>query len=119
MRCRSGGGKTINYFREIGILQLLADMGGQQTTREFILEKIGKLLDYDRKKGTNLVLTLEEVLQNNNLKEAAKRMYIHYKTMAFRKQRIEKILGVSLDDFEIKLALATAIKLYRLSDRTK
>jgi PAS domain S-box-containing protein len=119
MRCRSGGGKTINYFREIGILQLLADMGGQQTTREFILEKIGKLLDYDRKKGTNLVLTLEEVLQNNNLKEAAKRMYIHYKTMAFRKQRIEKILGVSLDDFDTKLALATAIKLYRLSDRTK
>ncbi|MBP2662233.1 MAG: carbohydrate diacid transcriptional activator CdaR [Firmicutes bacterium] len=116
MRCQREGNKVINHFRDIGIAQLLANMDGKKQVMEYIHEKLGKLIDYDRKKGTQLLLTLEEILQSNNLKESAGKMYVHYKTMFFRKQRIEKILGVSIDEYETKLALAAAVKLYKLSD---
>jgi PAS domain S-box-containing protein len=116
MRCQSHEEQMINYFRDIGILQLLTNADGKKAVRDFIDDKLKKLIDYDRKKGTEFLLTLEEILQCDNLKEAAKRRYIHYKTMAFRKRRIEKILGVSLDDFETKLALATAVKLNKLAE---
>ncbi|MBU2703847.1 PAS domain S-box-containing protein [Sporomusaceae bacterium BoRhaA] len=115
-RCQSESSKAINHFRDIGIAQLLANMGGKKQAAEFVYEKLGKLIDYDHKKGTDLLLTLEKILQNNSLKESAEKMYIHHKTMAFRKKRIEKILGVSIDEFEIKLALAAAVKLYKLSN---
>jgi PAS domain S-box-containing protein len=115
MRCHSDTRERISWFRDIGIVQLLTNMDEQKQAREFITEKIGKIIDYDRKKGTNLLDTLEAILQSNNLKEAAGKLYIHYKTIAFRKQRIEKVLGVVLDDYETRLALATALKLYQLS----
>jgi PAS domain S-box-containing protein len=112
--CQSDTDGTINYFHDIGIEQILTNMGGIKQTREFIAEKLGKLIDYDQKKGTNLLVTLEKVLQSNSLKAAAEKMYIHHKTMAFRKQRIERILGVAIDDFETKIALAAALKLHKL-----
>lgn len=115
-RCQSESSKVIFHFRDIGIFQLLASMGGKRQVNEFICGKLGKLIDYDHKKGTELLLTLEEILQGNSLKEAADKMYIHHKTLAFRKQRIEKILGISLNEFETKLALAVAVKLYKLSN---
>ena len=116
MRCQRESGKIINHFRDIGIAQLLTSMGDKEQAIEFIDENLGMLIDYDRKKGTDFLLTLEEILQSKNLKEAANKMYIHHKTMAFRKQRIEKILGVSIDEFETKIALAAAVKLYKLSN---
>jgi PAS domain S-box-containing protein len=114
-RCRNDADQIISHFYEIGIAQLLVELGGKKSTNVFINEKLGKIFEYDRKKGTNLFDTLEEVLQSSSLREAAQKMFIHYKTMAFRKQRIETILGVSIDDFETKLSLAAAVKLYRLS----
>jgi PAS domain S-box-containing protein len=114
-RCQNDAAQRISHFSEIGIGQILVELGGKKSAAFFVKEKLGKILEYDRKKGTNLLDTLEEVLQSNSLREAAQKMFIHYKTMAFRKQRIETILGVSIDDFETKLALAAAVKLYRLS----
>lgn len=111
-----GDGKAVQHFRDIGIVQILANMGGKKQAIEYIDENLGKIIDYDQKRGTDFLVTLEVILQSNTLKAAAKKMYIHYKTMAFRKQRIEKILGVSIADFETRLALAAAIKLHRISN---
>lgn len=114
-RAQNGTENTVNYFSDLGIYQLLANIGGQNQADEFVRQKIGPILKYDRQKGTDYLHTLEEILHSNNLKEAADKLYIHHKTIIFRKQRIEKLLGVSVDRFEEKLSLATAIKLSKLS----
>lgn len=105
----------IHFFRDLGVLQLLTSISGQAQSINFVRNKIGKIIDYDHEKGTSLLLTLEEILQSANLKETAKKLFVHYKTILFRKQRIETILGVSLDEFETKTALSTAIKLHKLN----
>lgn len=107
-----GGG--ISLFRDLGIFQLLADFQNQAQIGEFIEQKIGKLVKYDQDRGTELLLTLEELLQGANLKQVADKLFLHHKTMVFRKQRIESILGISIESFEVKMALAVAVKLYRL-----
>ncbi|MDF9408697.1 PAS domain S-box protein [Pelotomaculum isophthalicicum JI] len=109
----SGG---IYCYRDIGLFQLLATYDGKERAAEYIQKLIGPLIKYDRDKGASLLLTLEIILQSNNLKEAAQKIFLHHKTLVFRKQRIEKILGVSIDHFETKLALAAAIKLHKLSN---
>ncbi|HWQ62322.1 MAG TPA: PAS domain S-box protein, partial [Negativicutes bacterium] len=113
---RSSGapGTGICHFRQIGIYQFLAHFSGEELSREFVAGRIGKLIEYDSRKNTCLLATLEEILRSASLKEAAQRLYLHYNTAIFRKRRIEKILGVSIDDFEDRLALSAAIKLHRL-----
>lgn len=107
---------AVTRFGDLGIYQLLANIGGQNQANEFVRQKIGPIIEYDCQKGTDYLRTLEEILQSTNLKEAADKLYIHHKTIIFRKQRIEKMLGASVDHFEEKLALAAAIKLSKLSD---
>ena len=54
--------------------------------------------------------TLEVILHTDNLTTVAKRLYVHRQTVLFRKNRIETVLGVSLDNFETRLALGMALK---------
>ena len=61
--------------------------------------------------------TLEEILTAPNLKEAAERSFVHHKTMLARKNKIESILEVSIDDVETRLTLSTAMKILRLLPR--
>ncbi len=104
----------IYYYRDIGLFQLLSCMVGNKLALNYIYRTIEPLVTYDLEKGTELLKTLEEILYNNSLKETAEKMFLHRKTLVFRKKRIEKILGVSLERFETRLSLATAIKLYKL-----
>lgn len=99
------------FYWDLGVSQLLTCLSDEQAV-EFVRDKIEKLIEYDNEKGTNLLPTLEHILYSSNLKEAAARIFVHYKTIVFRKKRIEQILGISLDEFETRASLAVAIKLY-------
>ena len=58
-----------------------------------------KLLHYDRKKGTELALTLEEYIGCNYSKfKTARKLYIHRNSLSYRLQQINKILGVDVDE---------------------
>jgi PAS domain S-box-containing protein len=105
----------IAHYRDLGILQLLVDYGGRERAVEFVAGTIGKLIDYDHDKGTDYVNTLEAILRSGNLKETANQLFLHPNTLLFRKRRIEKILGVSITEFETKLALAAAVKLHKIN----
>ena len=69
-------------------------------------------------KQSDLVRTLEKIIHSDSLKQVAEEMYLHPKTVIQRKQRIEKILGVSLDIFEVKLKLGVALKLLHMNEKT-
>lgn len=118
-KCREEEGGGVFLYRDIGLYQLLAALGGKEHAAGYVQKMIGPLLDYDREKRADLLSTLEAILQSGSLKEAAQRIFLHHKSLTFRKQRIEKILGVSLDSFETKLALAAAIKLHKLNNAVK
>ena len=112
--CREVCERRIIHYCDLGAFQLLAGIGGKEQVNEFVENNIGKLIKYDQERGTDYLLTLDEILRNDNMKEAAARMFLHPKTMVFRRQRIEKILGINIDRFETKLALAMAVKLHNL-----
>lgn len=118
-QCYGKGLEKIYYYKDLGILQLLVRNIENENSDEFIQGQLGKLITYDKERGTTFLLTLEEILQSSSLKSVAEKMFIHPKTVVFRKQRIEKILGVSIELFETRLALAVALKLYSISQFLK
>ncbi|TGE39032.1 PAS domain S-box protein [Desulfosporosinus fructosivorans] len=115
-QCQDQDDGRIYHYRDMGIFQILASIYGKEYTSDFVQKMIGPLVAYDSKKGTDFLITLEEVLKNSNLKDSANKLFIHQKTLVFRKQRIEKILGVSLDNFDTRLSISAAIKLHKLNN---
>ncbi|WP_170233159.1 PucR family transcriptional regulator [Sporomusa termitida] len=112
LRGRSG---QIAHYANLGILQLYLERGTRLRTTDFIQTTLGKLIDYDAQKGTDYLITLETILRSSSLKQAASVLFLHYNTIVFRKRRIEKLLQISFDDYETRLALSTAIKLHKLT----
>lgn len=102
-------------FSELGVFQILMPMSKTDTTERFVQQTIGALLEYDQQKGADLVVTLDAILAYPNLREAADKLFIHYKTLLFRRKRIEELLKMSLDDADNRVSLAVAIRMWRLS----
>ncbi|HBF36596.1 MAG TPA: hypothetical protein DDW50_04680 [Firmicutes bacterium] len=104
--------QNIHHYLETGAFPLLSKLMDDEESGRFLDRTIGKIIEYDRANGTNLFLTLEKIIAQDNLRKVADEMFLHYKTIIFRKQSIEKILGVSLDTFEGRTLVGTAMALY-------
>ena len=111
---RVWGENGVYHYADLGICQLLTQFQDSEQLHSFVDRSLGKLIQQDATKGTQLVATLEDILSAANLKEAAERSFVHHKTVLARKNRIESILGVSIDDMETRLTLSTAMKILRL-----
>jgi PAS domain S-box-containing protein len=109
----------IYYYRKLGLFKFLINYSEEEYVDEFIDETIGKLIKYDQTKGTDLLRTLEAIIKNITLQAAAKDIFLHPKTIYYRKQRIEKILGRSIDSIELRYAIALAINLYKIRHKIK
>jgi hypothetical protein len=81
----------------------------------FIADSIGPLLDYDRRRGTNLVETLSAYFANRaSVAPTARALHVHVNTLLKRLDRASQILGLDwrhADDLELQLGL----RLHQLS----
>lgn len=79
---------------------------------QFIRCKLGPLVEYDRAHDTQLLETLEALIQNHNSRKlAAESLFLHRNTMVHRINKIKEVLHCSLDDTEIMEQLEFAIKM--------
>jgi DNA-binding PucR family transcriptional regulator len=101
----------VYHFHDGQAYQLLYPLADGQDAEEFIERMVGNLLDYDRNNNTDLMITLKRILQSSNLKVVAEEMFLHHKTIVSRKQRIESILGTSLEPFDVRFNIAIALHL--------
>nr|WP_092070781.1 PAS domain S-box protein [Dendrosporobacter quercicolus]NSL48368.1 PAS domain S-box protein [Dendrosporobacter quercicolus DSM 1736]SDM14654.1 PAS domain S-box-containing protein [Dendrosporobacter quercicolus] len=104
-------GSAVHHYCDLGVFQFFPAVTNIDEVRNFIHRSLGNLLTYDEVKGTQLLDTLQEILQTDNLNIVAAKFGVHRQTVVFRKQRIETILGFSLDSFETRLTLSMAFKL--------
>lgn len=105
------------HYDDIGMYPLLVRLVGEGETSRFVDKMLGRLLEYDQRNRTDFTETLEILIKSENIADAAKRLFIHRKTVVYRKKRIEEILELSLDEFDNKLMLVTALKLWRLREK--
>ncbi len=107
----------VYHYLDGGAFPLLAGLAGRQDVDAFLARTIDKIIAHDQKKGSELFRTLEQIVTTDNLRIVAKKMYLHYKTVLFRKQAIEKLLGVSMDSFKGRLLVGTALTLHYLREK--
>ncbi len=106
------GSGRVYHYSDLGIYKVFVKYPDKKDLAAFVEETVGPLMAYDRGSKTNFLGTLEELLDNcGNQKRTAEKLFIHPKTLAYRKGKIEKILGISLDDAGDVLNAHTAVKI--------
>lgn len=92
----------VHFYKDIGLFRLFHHIKDLSVLEEFMMEKLGEVIEYDRKTDSNLLETVKYYIKNNmNLQKTSKDMFIHYNTMRYRLKKL-KDLGINCDDgFEL------------------
>jgi sugar diacid utilization regulator len=101
----------VTMFEDLGVYRLLAEIENIGSVQDFVREWLGRLLEYDIAKGTQLVETLSEYLEcGGNYDAAAKQLSLHRSTLRYRLQRIRVVSGLNLTDPDIRFNLQLATR---------
>ncbi|MGZ4166137.1 MAG: GAF domain-containing protein [Solirubrobacteraceae bacterium] len=104
-------------YSQVGAYRYLVQIGTDDAPRDRMRAAVDLLIDYDRRRRTALLDTLERYLsERRSVIESARALYIHPNTLRQRLGRIEELTGLDLNEDDL-LSLELAIKLARLHGR--
>ncbi|WP_238166019.1 helix-turn-helix domain-containing protein [Kribbella caucasensis] len=99
--------------RELGFMGVL--LGEAEGVEGFVNNVLGPVLEYDERRGTGLIQTLETYFANGgNLTRAKDDLHVHVNTVAQRLDRVSQLLGNDWHEAEPALEIQLALKLHRL-----
>ncbi|MCY9670174.1 PucR family transcriptional regulator ligand-binding domain-containing protein [Paenibacillus alginolyticus] len=111
--------QQIFTFEQVEMFSLLLESSESVNFDTFIEEKIGKLYNYDKENGMDLVTTFHYYLASGgSLIDTANRLFIHRNSVKYRMDRIKEIADVDMDNAKNWFAyyLCTAFYLLKKMD---
>jgi hypothetical protein len=100
----------------LGVARLLLGHNGPEELEQFVAGALGPVLEYDERRGTDLLGTLEAWYESGERQgEAARRLHVHPNTVAQRVERLTGLLGEDWRDPARGLDLRLAVRLVRLA----
>jgi GAF domain-containing protein len=107
------GGSALAYD-DLGAYRYLVHLAIDDAPHDGLCEAVDRLIDYDARRDTQLLATLEQYLADRRVGTAtARKLFIHANTLRQRLDRIEKLTGLELANEDL-LSLELAVKLVRL-----
>ena len=112
---RLGERGTMASYRRLGIERLLLGIDPPELLEEYVEDWLGPLIRPGQGRGAPLVESLEALAHEGwNMRASARLLGVHVNTLLYRVGRIEQILGRTLDDPEVRMAMAVALRARRL-----
>ncbi len=116
--------RTLLALGRAGQGAALADLGfvgqliGDRTDLDgYVRATLGPVLDYDARRGTDLVRTLDAYFEcGTNLTRAKDQLHVHVNTVVQRLDRIASLLGEDWQQPDRALEIQIALRLHRLHD---
>jgi len=106
---------SIVGFSELGVFRVLCKFAEGNSLEEFLPKSLLKILNYDQENNAELLYTLQVFLEcNGNASKAAKELFIHYKTILYRLDRIKEVTQLDLEDNKNRLELEMGLKMLHL-----
>ncbi|MFJ4977908.1 helix-turn-helix domain-containing protein [Streptomyces coeruleorubidus] len=111
--CRSGDGAAAEDFGFLGLL-----LAGDRDIPGFVDRTIGQVVAYDRRRGTELLRTLDAYFACGMSPARTKdQLHVHVNTVAQRLERVGRLLGDDWQSPARALEIQLALRLHRLSER--
>ena len=112
---RLGERATVASYRRLGIERLLLGIDPPELVEEYVEDWLGPLMRPGQGRGAPLIESLEALAHEGwNMRASARLLGVHVNTLLYRLGRIEEILGRKLDDPEVRMAMAVALRARRL-----
>ncbi|HLZ57475.1 MAG TPA: helix-turn-helix domain-containing protein, partial [Ktedonosporobacter sp.] len=110
-----GAGPVI-HFNDLGFQRILSQFENRAELHLFADEMLGALEEYDRCHHTDLLMTLETLLNRNlNMALSARHLHLHYNSLRYRLQKIEEFTGPFMEEARIRINLELALQIRKTS----
>jgi PucR family transcriptional regulator, purine catabolism regulatory protein len=108
----------ISHFEDHSVYHFLDSNIKDMELEDFFMKRLGKVYHHDQLHGTSYIITLENYFLNNlNISETAKAMFLHRNTLIYRIEKIKEILGTDLKNSEELLQIQLSLKIFRLLNK--
>ncbi len=105
----------VTHFNDLGVYRYLYKIARMDDLRDMYQDQVGRIASYDRRKGTDLLDTLETYLEcAGNLTRTSNRLFVHRNTLIQRLERLQSLCEIDLQERSNWLTLQVAIKVYKL-----
>ncbi|RNG04760.1 PucR family transcriptional regulator, partial [Streptomyces botrytidirepellens] len=115
---RAGEGAAAEDFGFLGLLLAGTRDGAPDGTRvrDFVTRTIGAVVEYDARRGTGLVRTLDAYFASGMSPARTKdELHVHVNTVAQRLERVGRLLGADWQSPARSLEIQLALRLHRLT----
>ncbi|MEI3381276.1 MAG: helix-turn-helix domain-containing protein [Dorea sp.] len=107
--------KSVVYYSNLGFFQIFGKVDDMTELERCIPETLKKLYLYDDEHKGELITTLQMYLRNNqSIKKTAGAMFVHYRTISYRIEKIKQISGINFDDANEVLAVSNGLIIYKM-----
>jgi hypothetical protein len=108
---RSGEGATLEELGFVGLV-----LGDQPDVPGFVGAALGPILEYDARRGTDLVGTLTAYFASGgNLTRTGDALHVHVNTVTQRLDRVGRLIGADWNAPERQLEIQVALRLHALT----
>jgi len=105
--------KRIFTFEEIEMFDLFLEASESVEIDKFIEKRIGKLYQYDKENGTDLLKTLYYyIYTRGSLLETAKHLYLHRNSIKYRMDKIRELFDIHTENSQESLIYFFCISYY-------
>lgn len=102
-------------FNALGVYRYIYKFARTDTLHDEYQQQILSIAEYDQRKSTHLLETLEAFLESGgNTAKAYNQLHIHRNTMLQRMERLQALCTIDLESLEHRLPLLVALKVYKL-----
>jgi DNA-binding PucR family transcriptional regulator len=112
---RAGDGASATELGFVGLLLGTIHDRGHHNVDRFLADTVGPVVEYDARRGTALVRTLEAYFgSGGSLARAAEALHVHVNTVTQRLDRVAQLLGADWSRPERALEVQLALRVHRL-----
>lgn len=114
---RAAGPGQVTLFETLGVFRLLSLIEDTDELRTFATDTLGGVLALKPDERSELLRTLEVLLDTRlNVAKAAHIQHLHYNTMRYRIQKLERLVGPFTSDLRLCLQLAVALQILSMPE---
>ena len=107
--------KSVVHYSNLGFFQIFGKVDDMTELERCIPETLKKLYLYDDEHKGELITTLQMYLRNNqSIKKTAGAMFVHYRTISYRLEKIKQISEINFDDANEVLAVSNGLIIYKM-----
>ena len=107
--------KSVVQYSNLGFFQIFGKVDDMTELERCIPETLKKLYLYDDEHKGELITTLQMYLRNNqSIKKTASAMFVHYRTISYRLEKIKQISEINFDNANEVLAVSNGLIIYKM-----